>query len=72
MNLEQLKLNLSEKEYKHLENYFEKARTVEVNFCQDHDREFLQGEKCPICFEEEQFFLAEKGDSEAQRWVNWR
>ena len=30
-------------------DYFHKIKTSEVMWCEDHDREFLEGEKCPGC-----------------------
>ena len=55
---------------KRIESYIEKAKTAEVLYCEDHDREYYDFEfegKCPICFEEDLWSKAEHGDEQARQ-----
>jgi hypothetical protein len=70
MNIEEIEER--SEEANHMEEYFQKAEKAQVLYCSDHDREFFDFEVCPECEIEKQYFLAEKGDLEAQKWVERR
>jgi hypothetical protein len=52
----------------HMKKYFKKAQNSEVLRCEGHRAEWLScdGDKCPICTEEEQSFIEEMKNRKAK------